>query len=279
MSGLLAKTVRAGLSILRIQTASGLQYRLAALASVVTPVFWAVVEVIVIRVYYSFADNYGAGVQAGLTLQQAVSYLWLAQVIHFIQPMRLEGEIVAKITSGDVGLELCRPLDIQLHWFMRSAGSRLSAAFVHSGPVAIAAILMPAGYALGPPASPASFGAMLCTIIGAVCLSSALTTLMYVMQLNVAWGSGPSNMFSILAGVLSGGYVPLQFWPDFMQGFLRWQPFAGLVDLPLRLYVGALEPDEVWGVLLSQFVWTTGFLVLGRLMLRRNLKRLVVQGG
>ena len=265
---------------MRIQTASGLQYRLAALVGAVTPVFWGIVMVTVFHVYYAYSENSGAGVQAGLTLGQTVSYLWLVEVVQFIAGPFIVGDILAKIESGDVGIELCRPLDIQLHWFMRNAGWRLGETTVKCAPILAAALLMPAGYSLGPPASLASLGAMLLAVAGSLCLSSALTTTYYLARLSVAWGDGAARiLFGMLPQVLSGAYVPLQFWPDFMQPFLRWQPFAGLLDLPLRLYVGALEPGGVWGVLLSQLVWTAGFLALGRLMLRRNLKRLVVQGG
>ncbi len=34
--------------------------------------------------------------------------------------------------------------------------------------------------------------------------------------------------------------VPLVLMPGWAQGFLFWQPFAGLVDIPYRIYFGNL---------------------------------------
>ena len=60
---------------------------------------------------------------------------------------------------------------------------------------------------------------------------------------------------------------------------LDFLPFRGLVDLPFRLYMGHIPPREVFGVLSHQLLWTAGLVLLGRWLLARGTRRLVVQGG
>ena len=120
---------------------------------------------------------------------------------------------------------------------------------------------------------------MLISLAGAFLLCTSYGMLVCAVRLNITWGEGPTYIILLLGGVLSGGYLPLQLWPDFMQRFLLVQPFAGYLDLPLRLYLGTLSPrDGVWAVSL-QLMWTVVFMAAGKLLMQRRLKNIVIQGG
>jgi ABC-2 type transport system permease protein len=92
-------------------------------------------------------------------------------------------------------------------------------------------------------------------------------------------GDGVARLFMAIAQVFAGIILPLQLWPDWAQGFLRLQPFAGALDLPLRFYIGSAHISELGRVLLSQLLWTAGMIALGRAWINRNLRKLVIQGG
>ena len=72
-------------------------------------------------------------------------------------------------------------------------------------------------------------------------------------------------------------FFPL--FPDGVQTVLNYSPFAGLMDLPFRLYIGHIPAEEVGGVLLRQIGWTAAFIAFGRWLLRRGTRVLVTQGG
>ena len=63
------------------------------------------------------------------------------------------------------------------------------------------------------------------------------------------------------------------------QQALQLMPFAGLADLPFRLYSGHIPADQVWSVLAHQLTWTALLVGAGRWLLARGTRRLVVQGG
>jgi hypothetical protein len=79
--------------------------------------------------------------------------------------------------------------------------------------------------------------------------------------------------------LLSGMLVPLPLFPAWSQDVLRWLPFAGLVDLPFRIYTGHIAIGGLVLVLARQLGWTLVFVALGRGLLGRGLRRVVVQGG
>lgn len=273
------RTVKACLSIFRIKTAEGMQYRIAALTGSVTGIFWALIEIIVYTVFYTYAQNKGAGVSAGLTLRQAISYSWLGQMFFLLQPGNIDNDIMQKIDSGDVGIELCRPLDLYFQWYARMASSRIIPFFFRGGVVIIAALIMPPAIRLMPPASLAGFFCMLLSLLTAALLCPAFEMIACALRLSIPWGNGPTYIILLLGMVLSGGYLPLQLWPAFMQKFLLLQPFAGYLDIPARLYLGTMQPrDAGWAIALQLF-WTILFILIGRAVMSGKLKKLVVQGG
>ena len=266
---------RACWALFRIRTAEGLQYRMAALASVSISAFWALLEITVYVVFYTYADPSGAA----LTLTQVITYAWLAQIMFPLQPMSIDSEILESIQNGNVGLELCRPLDLYMHWFAKTAAGRIGGWWWRGVILLVLSVLMPAAYRLSAPASAASFAAFLLSMCSAFLLCASYGMLITTVRLGVTWGEGPSYVLLLIGGLLSGSYLPLQLWPDAMQGILRYQPFAGYLDLPLRLYLGLLPPGDAASVIALQLGWAAAFIIAGRLLLRRRLRHLIVQGG
>jgi ABC-2 type transport system permease protein len=139
--------------------------------------------------------------------------------------------------------------------------------------------LLAAPYNLLPPASTGGLLACLLTLVTAWLLSCAITCITYGLLLNIHWGQGPVTILLLAIDLLSGAMVPLQLWPGWMQLFLSLQPFAGLADLPLRLYTGTMAPELVWPSVALQLVWILVFIQAGRMMISRSLKHIVIQGG
>jgi len=271
--------LRACLSIFRIKTAQGFQYRMAGLAGATTGIFWVLIEITVYTIFYTYADTREAGPMAGLSLEQAVSYAWLAQIFFLMQPMSIDSEILGKITSGDVGIEMCRPMDLYFHWFAKTAASRLVPLFWRGSITLIAGLLMPLSYRLTGPATLTGLLFTLISLFSAFLLCSSYAMLVCAVRLNIPWGDGPTYIMMLIGGVLSGGYLPLQLWPQFLQGFLLIQPFAGYLDIPLRFYVGTLMPSEGGWAIGLQLAWSAVFMVIGKTLMSRRLKNIVIQGG
>lgn len=274
------RLLRACRSILRINIVSMLQFRAAAWAKMTTFVFYGFIHVVLILIFYKYGANASAGADAGMSSQQAVSYTWLVQVIACIFPvMGSDSEIRSKIVNGDVGIELCRPLDLYAHWFSRAMATRLAPFLLALVPVTAVAMLLPPPYNLLPPASLPGLLAMVLCLCTGLLLSCAVICISYGLLLNLHWGDGPVNIMLVVTDVLSGSYLPLQLWPRWAQGALYLQPFAGLADIPLRFYVGTMAPELVWRSAGLQLIWIAAFIALGRLLIVRSLRRVVIQGG
>lgn len=271
--------LKACFSLFRIKTSEGFQYRMAGIAGATTSIFYAIIEILVYSIFYHYAENKSGGLLASLDLKQVVTYLWLAQFLFLMQPMSIDGEILGKINNGDVGIELCRPMDLYFHWFAKVAAGRLSPLIWRGSVIILAGAIMPPSYRMAPPSSFVSMLLTLISLFSAFLLCSAYGMLACAIRLNINWGEGPVFMILLVGGVLSGSYLPLQLWPDFMQKFLLLQPFAGYLDIPVRFYLGVLKAgDGLWAIGMQLF-WAAVFVASGRILMSKRLKKVIVQGG
>jgi ABC-2 type transport system permease protein len=174
-----------------------------------------------------------------------------------------------------VAYELLRPVDLHSLWLGRELASRIAPAILRATPLLIVAAL--AGWLRWPGwASAAAFAAAL---IGAVLLSTAMTTLMSISMFWTVSGQGTNYLVGSCAYFLSGLIIPLPLFPDVVQPFLNIQPFRGLGDVPFRVFTGHIPASELPAVLAHQLIWTAILIASGRLLMGRALRRLVVQGG
>ena len=275
----IAATLKTCLSIFRIKTVEGVQYRMAGISGATIGIFWGLIEIIVYTVFYKYSTNSNAGVMAGLSLLQVVTYVWLGQILFPMQPTSIDGDILNKINSGDIGIELCRPLDLYANWFARVASTRLWPLFWRSSITFIFALLMPPSYRLGLPASLPGLFCSLISTVSALMLCTAFGMFACSIRLGITWGDGPTYIIMLMGSVLSGAYLPLQLWPDFLQGFLLFQPFAGYLDIPMRLYLGTMPVSDVLWAIGLQLAWTLLFAAAGKAIMARKLRNIIIQGG
>jgi viologen exporter family transport system permease protein len=257
-----------------------LQYRTAALAGIGTQAFWGGLRLMVLAAFY----RAGSGAHAPIELSALLSYVWLGQALLSILPWNVDEELAEQVRTGDVAIELLRPLDLYASWFVRALALRTARAALRMIPMLVFAMLvLPAlglgRWAMGLPPSTAQAGMFLVSLIGAVLLSASLTLLMHVNLLYSLSGRGANYLMTSLAILCSGMLVPLPLFPEFMQPFMHAQPLRGLSDVPNRIYSGHIPAFDAWHDVLQQLVWTALFVLLGRWLLERARRRIVVQGG
>ena len=82
-----------------------------------------------------------------------------------------------------------------------------------------------------------------------------------------------------LADILSGGVIPIPFFPVFLQKIANVLPFRYICDLPFRLYSGNISVSDGLFQMLIQVIWFIILVLIGNVILKKILKKVVVQGG
>lgn len=251
-----------------------LQYRAAALGGLFTQIFFGFVRISILHAFYA------AGGSPPLRLDDATGYVWLSQATLLLIPWRGDEDVAEQIRSGNVVYELTRPLDLYGVWFARAFALRTAPVFLRMLPMfAFAMLLLPAGWQLQPPQSAAALAVWLASFAGAVLVASALTTLMSVSMMWTISGDGVPMLLATSATMFGGLIVPLPLFPDWAQPILHALPFACILDHPARLFTGDLAVGDAPWVLVRQLVWTALLVGLGRYLVGRGVRRMVVQGG
>jgi ABC-2 type transport system permease protein len=259
------------LAILSARFRMLLQYRVAALAGIVTQVFWGLIRMMIFEAFYRSSNA-----SQPMSLEEVITYVWLGQSFLTLLPWNVDQEIRNMIRNGTVAYELLRPVDLYNYWFTRAIASRTTPAVLRSAPIFIFGMMW---FGMHPPESVASGIAFAIAIFGAVLLSAAISTLLNISIMWTLTGEGMNRLIPAMVIIFSGLVIPIPLFPDWAQTFIRLLPFAGLGDTPFRLYVGHIPPEGVFGVVAHQLIWTGVLIAIGRVALSRGTKALVVQGG
>ena len=77
----------------------------------------------------------------------------------------------------------------------------------------------------------------------------------------------------------SGAIIPLPFFPEKLQVIFSLLPFGSMQNVPYRIYGGDLAGLPALVSILVQIIWLLTLLLLGRLLMRKALQRMIIQGG
>ena len=263
--------MRAYWSVFSARFRTLLQYRAAAMAGVATQLFWGLIRMMIFAAFYASSDA-----PQPMTYPEVVTYVWLGQGMLLLVMFGADPEVVQMIRSGTVAYELARPLDLYRLWYCRALAARTAPTLLRMAPVFLIAGLF---FGLQAPASFTCAGLWLLATAAAVLLGAALATVLTISLFWTIAGEGITRLVSGSIFILSGMIVPLPLFPDWLQPVLTFLPFRGMADTPFRIYLGHIPPtDAVWAVA-HQLAWAAGLVLVGRVLLARGLRRLVVQGG
>ena len=255
-----------------------LQYRAAALAGFVTQCWWGAIKIMVLAAFYR------GPTPSPMTLRQTIDYVWLAQGFLMLLPWSVDPDVVRMVRTGDVAYERLRPVDTYGFWYARAFARRTATPLLRVVPMIVmsAVVLRLFGmdrWALSAPASVDAAVLFAISIGLTVALSAAVATFMEAMTVSALSERGVTAVMGPLIIMFSGSLVPLPLFPAWMQRVLSWQPLAGLIDTPMRIYGGHLSGGAAVAALVRQAIWVVVLAAIGRAVMQRVMARLQTQGG
>jgi ABC-2 type transport system permease protein len=243
-------------------------YRVATLGSIlencVVSMLWGYVLLAVVRT---------TGTVHGLAPKEALTFAFVSGSIEASFWVTAPTEIDERIKTGDVVTDIQRPLDFQLYWLSHEAG-RVVLMYLTRGIAQLAFGALVLHVLL--PHDPGALALFVVTLTLGFVISFAWR---FIVGLTGFWLLDTRGAVSLSGAIVtfsSGALLPLALLPSSVGRGLRWLPFAGIVQTPFDAFTG--NRSVVGGIAL-QVVWAIVLLLVGRLMYRRALRRVVVQGG
>lgn len=247
-------------------------YRLAIFAGVFTQSVFGFIRVGVLFAAIAAAG----GTLAGYDDRSISTYVWLGQAL--LAPIALFAwsEVADRITTGEISVDLSRPVDPVLGWWAADLG-RASFQLLTRGlpPLLIGALTV--GLAL-----PESWTAYPLGVISVFLGISISFFARVTMNLIASWTldvRGFLGLYIIAIGPFSGLFVPIDLFPEPLRTIAYATPFPAMFQLPIDVLSGRVLDAEAAGVVAVQGAWFAGLFLLSRLVWWRATQRLVVQGG
>ncbi|MCL2558562.1 MAG: ABC-2 family transporter protein [Treponema sp.] len=262
-------------ALFRIRFVNSLQYRSAAIAGLATQFAWGFMYIL------AFAAFYRENPEAfPMTFQQTVSYIWLQQAfmtLFFI--WFWETGIIESVESGGIAYDLVRPMDMWGRWLATITANRIARCALRSLPIVVVALVLPEPFRLALPADPARLALFFLSMIMTLGVVAAFSIILYTTAFYTINSLGTRLVVSIASEFLSGGYIPVPFFPEALRRVVELSPFGAMQNMPLLIFSGYLDGTGLARGLGLQAFWLVALVVLGRLFLARSLRRVVAQGG
>ncbi len=245
-------------------------YPLSALAEALTNAVFGVVRASILIALWKTRPSLG-----GYDTADAVTFCFLTQAL--IAPVQIFGgmELVERIRTGDVAIDLHRPADLQGWWLADDLGRAACYLALRSGPPMLtAALLFPMHWP-----DPAGLAAFLVAAVLAVVLSFGMR---YVVALATFWLHDDRGIAAValVSGLFfSGMIVPLIIFPGWLGTLARALPWAGLIQVPADIYLGKVSGTGLLGAYGFQLGWALALLAAGRGLTMLAGRRLVIHGG
>ncbi|WP_433048802.1 ABC transporter permease [Dactylosporangium sp. CS-033363] len=212
------------------------------------------------------------GTLAGYDRATTATYVWLGQAL--IGPVHVFAwsELAQRIRSGDIAVDLARPVDPTLAYLAADLGRAAFSVLPRGVPPLLAGALI-TGLALPHSPAPYALGALSLALATAVSFACR-----WLVNLSAFWLldlRGPMTLYLVLSGVLCGLVVPVRWFPHWLAVVAAATPFPSLLQAPIDVLTGRAGLQTV----LTQALWLVLLLVLGRAVFALGARKLVVQGG
>ncbi|MEU0522931.1 ABC transporter permease [Streptomyces niveus] len=249
-------------------------YRTATAAGVFTNTVFGFIVAYAYTALWDQRPNLG-----GYDLSQALTYVWLGQALLMTCAMMgggFEDELMERIRSGDVAIDLYRPADLQLWWL---AGDLGRAAFHLVGRGIVPMALGALAFDLALPGDPLTWLAFLLSVFLGVVVSFSVR---FLVALSAFWlmdGAGVGQITFLVGLFFSGMLLPLTLFPGLLGEIARVLPWSSLLQVPADVFLGRHTGWGLLGAFAFQAGWALALLTLGRLVQSVATRRVVVQGG
>lgn len=246
-------------------------YRVRFFTAMITGLIQVLALYYIWRVVYSNQDDLN-----GYSWRAMVTYIFISYAVRNLYSFDTERQISDNIRDGSVTMELIKPLDYQLARLFESFGN-----LIFEG-ILVGAIVLVVGVGLFNIQGPSSFfNGLLFTLslVFSVLINFSLSYTVGLLSFSTTSIFGFINAKRFISNFLSGGLMPLAFFPNWLHTIAYLLPFQAIVDAPISIYLGQIELPQMGKILLGQLFWAITLWIMGYLMWNWASRKITIHGG
>lgn len=256
------------MSIFSISFKNALTYRSSVLFNVIGSIFNVLVSIALWKYVYSY-DTY--------MMNYMIVYVIAAKIIGMFYSSNLCGEIGSKVSDGSMALELIRPINFLYLGYMKMLGQICANLLMKALPVFLVFL----------PLIIQNIGMInlnnLMIVMVVVLLGHFLFTILFALIGFIAFVCFEiwpfQRMMNDTIRFLSGSFLPLALFPDWLKTLSAFFPFRFLYSLPIEILLGSIESTQIVSNILLMCIWIAGLGGLLAILYNKAVNKFVVQGG
>lgn len=265
------KTLSKLLEISSVSIKTRLTYKMSIWASSVV----SIGQILIF--YYIWLAVYGENSSLhGISKEQIVTYLILSNLISMQITWGLNMVISDKIVSGQIAIELLRPLDFELYFYMQRLGEFFVSAIIESMPAFVVSIIF---LHISLPPSIVNLVGFILSIGLAITIAFLIEYIIGILSFYTTQGWGLQITKGAMISFFSGALVPISFFPNWLMTLTNVLPFKEMLFTPVSIYLGLISGIDVFKALFHQTVWVLILLIISRIFFNISIKRVTVLGG
>jgi ABC-2 type transport system permease protein len=229
-----------------------------------------------IRAYILIALFAARPMLGGYDIHDALTYTFVTQGL--LATVAIWGwfEIEERIRSGDVAIDLLRPISFLGYWLAHDYGRAAYQAVARGIPPFVVAAL---AFDLRLPENAVTWPVFVVSVTLAVAVSFAIRALVNLFAFWFLDARGLAGIVATAWMFLSGLVLPLAVFPAGLRTFARLTPFAATFDAPSQIFVEQVSGIELVGTLALQAGWALLLLGCAKRAMDLGTRKLVIQGG
>ena len=212
---------------------------------------------------------------SGLSLQQTLNYILLAQIFTPLSDMWLISEFGYNLREGAMAISLLRPISFQGNYYVLTF-TRLVVGMIGQIPMILIATFV---FGLQWTSNLATWAAFIVTVILGRTVLFFFDWILACMTFYTTEVWGFSVLVEGISLFFSGGLIPLVMMPGWLQAITQSFPFAQALYVPLSVLNGMVPLSQAPQIWLVQLAWIAGLGLLARLIFSRAIRKVTVQGG
>jgi len=248
-----------------------LTYRAATLAGLATNFFFGMLRASVLIALF-----HGKAEIAGMTVRDAITYTALTQATIAFLSLFSWYEVMDSVYSGAISADMLKPMSFFNYWLAQDTGRAVASFILRGLSIIIAYALF---FELSYPADISQWAAFILVLLLSWLISFSWRFLVNLAAFWTPNALGIGRLAFILSWFLSGFFMPLRFFPDWVVKICYLTPFPYTINVVVEVYLGLVESSELGWVILAQVAWIVLLISAATVTLRAGVRRLEILGG
>lgn len=202
-------------------------------------------------------------------------YLLVAFICNTLLSWYSESSISRKILDGSVAMDLIKPYNFYFARLSETIGSSIFEALV----IAIASLVLIVTLQMPLPKNLMTWICFLLSILFALIIKFGIVYLFSMLIFLTSSYMGIQWARAAITNLLSGGLVPLAFFPDWCQAIFAYMPFQYIVSFPASIFLNQTNLSQIGNHFLQELLWIILLFIMGKALFAFSIRKVTINGG